>query len=138
MTDDHAKQLADLIEAAHFAPNDDAYLAIVVDNLLALREGQQRQTALLSALAVTGNSAEYFQGHGVIGQAIALGETVVAAGLGGWHGAEGRGSGRGQRVRRCRSEPRGLSAKCCFQRRGVSRWTSRAGWRSMRCRASTR
>jgi hypothetical protein len=50
MTDDHLKQLTDLIEAAHFAPDDDCYLGMVVDNLLALREGQEKQTALLEAL----------------------------------------------------------------------------------------
>ena len=37
-----------------------------------------------------------------------------------------------------RSEPRGFWEKCSFQRRGVNRWTSAAGWRSIRCRTSTR
>jgi hypothetical protein len=50
MTDDHLKQLEDLIEAAHFAPNDDCCLGMVVDNLLALVAEQRKQTALLEAL----------------------------------------------------------------------------------------
>lgn len=37
-----------------------------------------------------------------------------------------------------RSEPKGFWEKCSFQSRGVNRWTSRAGWRSIRCRTSTR
>jgi hypothetical protein len=50
MTQAQSNHLTDLIEAAHFAPDDDAYLAIVIDNLLALREAQQKQTDLLTAL----------------------------------------------------------------------------------------
>jgi hypothetical protein len=53
MTESQLSQFKDLIEAAHFAPDDDAYLAIVVDNLLALREEQRKQTALLEALVDT-------------------------------------------------------------------------------------
>ena len=50
MTESQLSQLKDLIEAAHFAPDDDAYLAIVIDNLVAPREAQQKQIDLLTAL----------------------------------------------------------------------------------------
>ena len=50
MIESQLSQLKDLIEAAHFAPDDDAYLAIVIDNLVDLREAHQKQIDLLTAL----------------------------------------------------------------------------------------
>ena len=41
-------------------------------------------------------------------------------------------------VYECRPDRIGLAAKFSFQRRGVSRWTSAAGWESIRWRTSTR
>jgi hypothetical protein len=97
---------------------------------------------------VTGNSAAFFRARWVSGKGerteCCPGEHRLGHGVG--RGVcPGRGPLQGghpprldQPGRRCSSERRGSAAKCCFHSRGVRRWTSRAGWRSMRWRTSTR